>query len=150
MLPSNHFPNSQAPLPDALAVGTLWVPTVQNNHFPSRHWTSMIPSELLYDLNISQLLTGLRHITKPLSVITELTQNSHWWFSWKRSHLNILNHPLPISNLFWNYTSVIRHPHAACRTSLFPCQWFRQREVVPYFPRNAVIRVLSPLFKELI
>lgn len=78
-------------------------------------------------------------ITKPLSVVMELGWNSHWWFSWKRSHLNILNHPLSTSNLFWNYTSLTWHLHPACRTSLFPCQWFRQQEVVPYFPKNAVI-----------
>ena len=34
--------------------------------------------------------------------------------------------------------------------SLFPCQWFTQQQVVPYFPRNAVIRALSLLFEELI
>lgn len=88
-------------------------------------------------------------ITKPLLVITELGWNSHWWFSWKRSHLNILNHPLPTSNSFWNYTSAIWHPHPACRTNVLPWQWFRQQEVVPYFPGNAVVRVLSLLFEEL-
>lgn len=115
---------------------------MQNSPVPSRQWTSIVPSELLYDWNISQL-TGLRHVlwgspNHYQSVIIELVWNSHWWFSWKRSHLNILNHPLSTSNLSWNYTSLIQHLHPACRTSLFPCQWFRQQEIVPYFPKNAV------------
>lgn len=124
---------------------------LQNNPFPSRHQTVMFPASFFVIwVSLSWTDAHFVGITKPSSVITELGWNSHCWFSWKRSHLNVPNHPLSTSGLFWQVTSAIWHPHAVSRVSLLPCPHFRQQEVAPYFPTNAVTRVLSQLYEELI
>lgn len=117
---------------------SLWAVDIYSSHW-TLIWLKYLPA------NWAE--AHFMGITKLLSVIMELGWNSHCWFSWKRSHLSILNHPLSTAHLFWNYRWLIWHLCPACRTSLFPCQSFRQQEIAPYFPKNAVISFVTAFWR---
>lgn len=65
---------------------SLWAVDIYSSHW-TLIWLEYLPA------NWAE--AHFMGITKLLSVIMELGWNSHWWFSWKRSHLNILNHHSP-------------------------------------------------------
>lgn len=133
--PPNPFPTSQAPFPETFAAGTLWSRKIVQFPLDSGYYSSQWAFIWLEYLPANWTEAHFVGITKPLSVIMELGWNSHWWFSWKRSHLNILNHPLSTSNLFWNYTSLIWHPCPACRTASFHASGLDNRRLFLIFQR---------------